>query len=66
MDGWMTRQMDEMMLHVTTSFNICNNNKNKEHTLYDKVSSSMDGICVSTNFVKVQGVVTARLCEFHS
>jgi len=25
MDGWMTGQMDELMLHVTTSFNICNN-----------------------------------------
>ncbi len=24
MDRWMTRQMDEMMLHITMSFNICN------------------------------------------
>ncbi len=24
MDGWMTGRMDEMMFHVTTSFNICN------------------------------------------
>jgi hypothetical protein len=24
MSEWMTKQMDEMMLHITTSFNICN------------------------------------------
>ncbi len=23
-DGWMTGQMDEMMLHIPTSFTICN------------------------------------------
>jgi hypothetical protein len=44
-----------------------NDDKNKEHTLYDKVSSSVDGICVCTDFAKVQGVVTAaRLSVFHS